>query len=343
MQVQSNTNHPENYAKYTDALFTMYDVLLRPVERHISGKKLIIIPDEETAYLPFDAFISSRPGEGQTSYEELEYLLNTYTIAYGYSSSMTFMKDKDKLGGHGVNAFSPDYSNSFADFGKAINPLQGTTKEINAIFKYFKGKEYSGEEATEDNFKKSLQEPAIMHLAMHAVSDSLNSRYSYLVFDPKSDIYEDGNLYDYEMCLSRIQSPLVVLSACNTGTGTLNHGEGVMSISRAFILGGVRSVLKTLWDINDDASAVIISGFYFYLSKGMDKGEALRLAKLDYLKKSPPVYTNPYYWAAYQLIGDKSPVTENRKIRFYLVTIIVLVAVGCIIYLSFRRIFFEWS
>ena len=111
-----------------------------------------------------------------------------------------------------------------------------------------------------------MQEPAIFHLAMHTVSDSTNSRYSYMLFDTHNDTLEDGRLYNYEISLSRLKSPMVVLSACNSGTGTLYHGEGLMSLARGFILAGASSVIMTSWAVNDEISADIISGFYHSLA-----------------------------------------------------------------------------
>jgi CHAT domain-containing protein len=318
----------------------MYDKLIRPVENSIAGNKVIIIPDEEIAYLPFDAFIKSKPDLDQINYEGLQYLVKSYTISYGYSSSLIFSKDKNSLKGMKVYAFSPDYLNSFGLSEKGLDYLRGTGKEIHAIYKYFKGKEYPGDQATESNFKSVMQYPAILHLAMHSLSDTVNSKYSRLIFDTQRDTVEDGNLYDYEISLSRIKSPMVVLSACNTGTGTLYHGEGVMSITRAFILAGASSVIKTLWDVNDDAGAKIIASFYYHLSRGKEKDEALRLAKLEYLKDSSPIYTNPYYWAAYQVMGDKSPVANNNKTWLVIVLLAIsLSGVIWIVYFKRRRSF----
>jgi CHAT domain-containing protein len=82
-----------------------------------------------------------------------------------------------------------------------------------------------------------------------------------------------------------------------------------MSLARGFILAGASSVVKTAWAVNDEASSEIISVFYDHLADGKAKNEALRLAKLDYLKKAGPAYANPVYWAAYEIMGDNAPVT----------------------------------
>ncbi|MCX6261187.1 MAG: CHAT domain-containing protein, partial [Bacteroidia bacterium] len=153
---------------------------------------------------------------------------------------------------------------------------------------------------------------------------------------------EDGRLYNYEISLSRLKSPMVVLSACNSGTGTLYHGEGLMSLARGFILAGASSVIMTAWKVNDEISADIISGFYHSLASGKRKNVAMRSAKLKYLKGSSPAYSNPYYWAAYEVLGNPSPIKGNYVASGLIICAILLIAgVVLILYLRSRRIFSE--
>jgi CHAT domain-containing protein/Tfp pilus assembly protein PilF len=336
-QVLASDDYREKYTSYASALFAMYEDLIRPVENDFAGSKLIIIPDEEIAYLPFDAFIKNEADTGQASYEGLEYLVKSYSISYGYSSSLVFRKDKEIVKAKEVYSFSPDYDNSNSNSSIQFESLSGAVKETDAIYRYFHGEQFAGDRATESNFKTVLNYPAVFHLAMHSLTDTSNSKYSCLVFDTRNDSADDGKLYDYEISLSRISSPMVVLSACNTGSGILYHGEGVMSITRAFLLAGASSVIKTLWDVNDDASAKIIAAFYYHLSTGKEKDDALRLAKLEYLESSVPGYTNPYYWAAYQVMGDKSPITKNKKTAFLVAVFILILFSGGIGIAHFRR------
>ncbi len=328
----------EIFKNYTGALRYMYDNLIRRVEGLIESNRLIIIPDEEIAWLPFDAFLKSNPDSGQTDYERLGYLIYDYTFSYGYSSSLIFSKDIRLKKRQDVYAFSPDYSNIDIQ-NRELDNLQGAGKEIESVYKWFGGKKFTVNEATETNFMASIQYPAIFHLAMHSLSDTLDSRYSFLIFDSQGDTLEDGKLYNYEISLSKLSSPMIVLSACNSGTGTLYHGEGLMSLASGFILAGASSVIKTLWDVNDETSASVITRFYYHLSKGENKDEALRLAKLEYLTSQPPVYTNPYYWAAYEVLGDNSPVTRNNN-AFLIIGVILLMLAGAgMIYFRRRTIF----
>ena len=327
------------FINYTGALSFMYETLFKPVEILAKGKRIIIIPDEEIAWLPFDTFLKELPQPEQKDYESLKYLVYDYTFTYAFSSSLIFSSNSRLKKGEEVLAFSPDYGNG--DFaGANSGKLSGAEDEIESIFKWFRGKRFTGDQATETNFMKALHDPAVFHLAMHSITDSVNSKYSFLLFDTKNDASEDGRLYNYEISLTRITSPMVVLSACNSGTGTLYHGEGLMSLARSFMLAGASSVVKTSWEVNDEVSAAIISRFYYYLSRGNAKDKALNLAKIEYIRKNPPVCSNPYYWAAYEVVGDNTPVTYNKRIYPVMVSIFVILAAGfAVFYLRRRRIF----
>ncbi len=344
LPTQSSGESGNSFRSYTTALSYMYDNLIRPVEGLLSSTRLIIIPDEEIAWLPFDAFLKNKPAPDQTDYEGLRYLIYDYTFSYGYSSSLIFRKEPELRGGEEVYAFSPDYGNSGLS-GKEQDHLQGAGDEIDGIFKMYRGKKFTGDKATETNFRSAMQNPAIFHLAMHSLADSSNSRYSYMMFDTRNDSVEDGKLYNYEISISRIKTPMVVLSVCNSGTGTLYHGEGLMSLARGFILAGASSVIKTAWEVNDETSAVIITRFYFHLSKGKSKDEAMRLAKLEYINSNPPLYANPYYWAAYEVLGDNSPIARNNRNLVLLVISLILILVAGLLmtYFKRRRIFSDRS
>jgi CHAT domain-containing protein len=331
-----------NFAEFTGALAYMYRTLLQPVRQNI-GNKLIIIPDEEVAWLPFDAFLLREPEPDQSDYEGLQYLLYDYSISYSYFSSLILTDSIPDPEGEEVLSFAPNYG-STADNGSVPDSLIGTVNELESVYRWFRGKRFTGESATEANFSLSMQKPAIFHLAMHSISDSTDSRYSYLLFDTHNDTLEDGRLYNYEISLSRLKSPMVVLSSCNSGSGTLYHGEGLMSLARGFILAGASSVIMTSWKVNDETSAGIISGFYQSLASGKRKDIALRLSKLKYLKGSSPAYSNPYYWAAYEVLGSTAPIRRNSIpsgliiCAVFLLTIVVLIR-----YRSRRRILSERS
>jgi CHAT domain-containing protein/tetratricopeptide (TPR) repeat protein len=316
--------------EYATGLYYMYRSLILPVENKITCKRLIIIPDEELGWLPFEAFLKEPHEKGKSDFEGSHFLIRDYIISYGYSSSLLDEGLEPFKNRTRILSFTPEYSKT----DQAA--LDGALNEISKINTLFGGRCYTGHEATKTNFLKSINEPAIFHLAMHSIPDSTNSLYSYMLFDPGDQ--NDGKLYNYEISLSNLKSPMIVLSSCNSGSGKIFSGEGLMSLARSFILAGASSVVRTSWEVNDDASSEIITAFYKILKKGRNKDEALREAKLEYLKKSPPVFMHPYYWAAYQVVGDNGPVYENNKPVIVTIVTITGLIIFIIIWLRGRRI-----
>jgi CHAT domain-containing protein len=331
-----------NFGRYTLALNYMYEKLIGPYEKYFTGEKLIIIPDEEISWLPFDAFLISKPEKKLSDYEDLDFLINRYAFSYGYSSSLVFGKSGVSQNSHKVFSFSPDYT-ICCDNSGTFPDLRGARKEIKSIYRYFDGSQFTGRQATKQNFRDASDNSVIFHLAMHALPDSTNSKYSFFLFgsDNKIENGDDGKLYNYEISLMRSNSPMVVLSACNSGTGELYQGEGMMSLARGFLLAGASSVIKTAWEVNDEVSARIISDFYRYLSLGKTKDEAMRQAKLNLLKNSSPSLHNPYYWAAYEVMGDNAPVAWSSRSIVMISSVLIVIVFGAFWYYFRRRRIFS--
>lgn len=332
-RIRNNENRRSNVLnKYASALNYMYNTLINPVINNLNTSRLIIIPDDEISWLPFDALIESLPPDSINTFDGLPFLINRFIISYGPSSSLIFNKT---FSGRKVYAFAPDYNGINGAITDVVR-LSGANKEIDAIYRWFRGLRFTGHSATETNFRSLLVSPGIFHLAMHSFSDTLNSNYSYLLFETGNDTLNDGKLYNYEVSLLKIVSPMIVLSSCNSGTGRLYQSEGLMSLARSFFLAGASSLIMTSWEINDEVSAEIMDRFYYYLAKGRQKDEAMRLAKLEFLRETPPSLKDPYYWSAYKVMGNNDPVNAGRNKLLYPVPAIIVV-VAIIIFYYFRR------
>lgn len=128
--------------------------------------------------------------------------------------------------------------------------------------------------------------------------------FSKIAFTSDNTSIDEGYLHTYELYNLRLNSELTILSACDTGYGKLVKGEGVMSIARGFLYAGSRSIMMSLWQVSDFATCKVVNYFYEGLSKGMEKDEALRKAKIKYIRSSDNIKSNPAYWAPFVLIGD---------------------------------------
>ena len=129
----------------------------------------------------------------------------------------------------------------------------------------------------------------------------------------------------------KINSELVVLSACETGYGTIQKGEGIMSLSRAFTFAGASSTVMSLWEVPDQETSQIMQSFYSHLQKGELKSEALQNAKLDYLKNTnDALLKHPYYWAGFVITGDNTSIKTNTPIHWlwWLGILVIILLLG---------------
>ena len=191
--------------------------------------------------------------------------------------------------------------------------LKWSEKEVTDILKILSGKIFLYDQASEEKFKTLASQANIIHLATHAVIDDETPLYSKFLFSHPNKTADDGLLHTYEIYNTDLNANLAVLSACNTGTGKLVNGEGIMSLARSFMYAGCPNVVVSLWQIDDKSTASIMNNFYKEIKRGADKDAALRNAKLEYLKNADEVKSNPFYWAGFVLIGNSDPVPFNQK------------------------------
>jgi tetratricopeptide (TPR) repeat protein len=189
--------------------------------------------------------------------------------------------------------------------------------------------------AGDDNRKQYLSESApLLHLATHAVADAADANRSRILFTPVAGQAGSEYLFRGEAATLPLKdTDLVTLSACDTETGVMSRGEGIQSFSRAFLAAGARATVTTLWPVEDRATAEFMRTFYQHLAAGDAKAEALRMAKLNFLRRNGP-WSQPLYWAAFVLNGDGQnpiqPVLSWTWIVAGVLAIAVAVLVWCL-------------
>jgi CHAT domain-containing protein len=201
----------------------------------------------------------------------------------------------------------------YLDQGFDFSPLPHSEEEVLGISSYFPRESrdvYLKDNAKEEVFKRiSLKDYRIVHFACHGFLSEEYPFRSALVLSLDEDPAEDGFVQVRELYNIRLRADLVVLSACQTGRGRMERGEGLLGLPRIFFYTGAKSVISTLWRINDESTAVFMNWFYRYLSEGKDKAQALRLAKLRMLDSR---YGHPFYWASFILNGDYNSVVNFK-------------------------------
>ena len=320
--LHSNKSSPKEYQRQALAL---YQQLLAPVIDNsllTDINRLTIIPDGALGYLPFELLLT-QPPTAQADYTTLPYLIRDYTVRYGYSATWLFhpFSRPKSSAAHQYIAFAPSYPTSTLDstqqlalgqFRDQVTPLLWNQQEAQSIGQYLPGVAYTQQAAVERRFKEEVNQYGIIHLAMHALVDDQNPMYSRLVFAPDAtDTLEDSYLNAYELYDMELSADLAVLSACETGYGKLEQGEGIMSLARAFAYAGCPSIVMSHWLVDDASSARLMDHFYCYIAEGLPKDEALRQAKLAYLETASVQKAHPFFWSNFVLIGDAAPIVTS--------------------------------
>jgi CHAT domain-containing protein len=168
-----------------------------------------------------------------------------------------------------------------------------------------------GKEATEGAFKREpLDQFRALHLAVHGFADTQYPERSALVLAPDPKGAEDGLLQVREIMRLRLNAELTTLSACDSGVGKLEGQEGVSNLVEAFLVAGSKSVVASLWSVDDRSTRMLMADFYGRLARREPSASALRNAKLDLLDKVGDL--SPYYWAAFIGVGETSSPVDVR-------------------------------
>lgn len=319
---------PPRSASFSNDLLTfnklshdLYNNLISPgiSQFPTNTDKLIIVPDDILSSLPFEVLLMKSPEKNKATYstKKQEYLFEKYAISYQYSASLMntlqgqTSPSKDQIAFLGM---APSFGEDNIGSQRTCSPdmlysLQCNQKEVKSIQNLIPGKTLLAQDANLNSFVKDATHTNILHLATHACVNESNADLSKIYFtDSSLTLLELDNLH--------LSSNLTVLSACNTGTGKLLKGEGVMSMTRGFMLAGSKSVVTSLWSVDDCATSDIMIYFYEGLKNGKSKDAALQQAKLKYLSSADKNGQHPYYWAAFVQFGQIDPIQDMTSSLF---------------------------
>ena len=320
-----DANRSELCTQYTDKAFRLYTKLIEPVEQLKVPSNWTIIPSGLLGLLPFDALLTQTP-EYTCVFNNYPYLVYDHSISYGYSATLQV-----------ALAHRPKYGNSFVGFGpnfdggEGFSPLKFNKTTIESIITTIGGSPYFDDAATLEQFQAIANQYGIIQLATHAQANTNKGNFSFIVFSDGKGGYD--SLFVNDLYLIELGAEMVVLSACETGLGTLHNGEGIISLARGFLHAGAKSVLTTLWSINDESNKMLMADYYTFLKEGESKDKALQQAKITQLKKADQLYAHPVYWAAFAPVGDMRPIFRDFTL-FYLIGLLALIAT---IFSFFRR------
>ena len=329
-------NADENLETYQRTASFLYDRLIRPFE-HILPEKLIIVPGGVLGYLPFEALLEEEPQSGD-GFAQYSYLIRSKQISYSYSATMLKEMLKDRNTGREVLGFAPSFGqydrDSLPENLPYLKGLDNNEKEVKAIQELLGGRVFTGEDATLQTFLEIAPLYKILHLATHGKANDKADQYSYLAFSYLIDELDNELLYAGNLYNTELRADMVVLSACETGIGDFQQGEGILSLARGFSYAGAKSIVTTLWSIDDKSSLEIMVNFYSNLEDGKRKDYALREAKLDFIDDNNR-RAHPIYWAAYIPIGNMEAIAIGRESNLYLYALCASLLV-VLLYFLFR-------
>ncbi len=270
---------------------------------------LLIIPDGVLGFVPFEALLT----QATTSniYKEMPFLLKDLKVFYNTSATF-YMDTHARKKGKSMLGFFPVFKGS-------QRMLKYSLDEADMMRDYPKAKVFTGEEATKANFLKEMNKFEVLHLSTHA------SGGNFVV--PANIEFADDVMLVHELYALSINPYLVILSACETGVGKLQKGEGAMSIARAFQYAGAQNLLFSLWQVNDYSTARLMQEFYRNYDKNQSALVANQQSKWQYLEddKIANPKKSPYYWSAFVYYGVPEVAQPQLEVFYISLVIIMLI------------------
>ena len=332
----STDNATDKFKEYQTIGYRLYKTLVDPIRSFLISDKLFISPDNILSYLPFETLPTSNDSISSNNYKDISYLMNSYDISYTYSA--TFLADamkKEIAGTNKLIAFAPDYPDQIdiqsvlmarqAGMG-VLHDLPYARLEAKYVAELTGGKLYENSAARESVYKSESGKYDIIHLAMHTLLNDKDPMLSTLIFSKLTDSIQDGYLKMYEIYGIPLKAKMVVLSSCNTGTGLMFSGEGILSLARGFIFSGSQSVVMSMWEIEDKSGTEIVELFYRNLLKGYTKSVALKRARTAFLADADRLRSHPYFWSALVVYGNNTSLYQSYTLK-------IAVAIACMVLL----------
>jgi CHAT domain-containing protein len=310
--------------QYVQNATQLYDKLIKPVAPYLN-EDIFIVPDGVLGYLPFEILLKDKP-EKLSNFHTYPYFLKDHSLSYCYSATLLdqminrkHIKEPTKSS----LAIAPFYEGDTRELisrvdtmqlialrSDTLQALQFSGKEAAIVAKMTQGDQLIGKAATLTSFKDRASEYKMLHLSTHGIANDKIGDYAYLAFGDNENTTEQyEKLYIRDIYNLSLNADMVVLSACNTAYGKLQKGEGVISMARAFAYSGAKSIITTHWSVDDASTGVLMEDFYRQLIQySSTKDEALRAAKMNFIKNNKGLKAHPYFWAAFVAIGDMRPI-----------------------------------
>ncbi|MCI4667861.1 MAG: CHAT domain-containing protein [Bacteroidia bacterium] len=292
----------------------LYKCLWGNIKEGINGNRIVIVPSGKLFYFNFELL-----------QENGRYLLEDYNISYSLSSSVYFSESQGVKKAN-LLAIAPGFEDELKE--KYLDGLDSlnlpdeaylhtlrqpwSLNYVQEIDKRYANLNLAGLNATESRVKQSLPKGNLIYFGTHAIADAQDPLRSRFVLAKESgNQSEDGYLHAYEMYGIKLDAEMAILSACESGLGQLQEGEGMISLAYSINYAGCPSTVMSLWKVDEKVNTEISERLLTNLAKGMPKSEAIREAKLAYLHDNPG--THPFYWGGMVLMGKDGTIEVKQK------------------------------
>lgn len=316
------------YQQYTEHAHWFYQNLIASVlegKKHI--KNLVIVTDGELGHLPFETFLLEEAAPKTMNYSDLHYLVQDYNISYNYSAALwKENKTAAKPSNNGqLLALAANYDIQLKSSmstkrlaadrmqREMLDPLPAARKEVEMLQEKYLGVFAFDTLASERMVKEKAADFAILHFATHGILNNQRPMLSALALTENSDSTESNFWQAHEISKMNLNTDLVVLSACQTGYGKFEEGNGIASLARAFMYANASALVVSLWQVNDNTTSEIMKNFYANLSNDMYKDQALRQAKLKYIQAAKGIAAHPAFWSPFIMIGNTTAIDLKTK------------------------------
>jgi len=277
-QVGKRAMEPEYYQRFAGAfaraadshLQSLYDELIRPLASRLREDHVVFVPHGILHALPFHAL-----------HDGGEFLIDRHTISVAPSATVLALCCRRPPSPHRgalLVAAEPKFA----------------AEEVAAVARHLPGAVVLERSASSiASFRRQAEQSRLIHIAAHGVYAADNPYFSALEL-------ADGRLNVIDVYNLRLDADLAVLSGCGTALGNVSGGDEVVGLIRAFLYGGVRSIVASLWDVNDRTTATFMKYFYSHLADGKTLAKSLQASMLE-LRATEP---HPLFWAPFVLTGN---------------------------------------
>lgn len=259
-------NRADSYLK------KLHEKLFAPLADFVGGRDLVVVPVGAAHYVPFHAL-----------YDGEKYLIESREIVHAPSATVWrhLASNQRKISGKTLL------------FGYADERIPLVNREIEALERIFPDAEvFTDERANTAAFTENAARCDVLHLACHGQFRPENPLFSSLHL-------ADGRITVRDISALKLKAELVALSACETGLNKIFAGEEILGLARGFLLAGAKSLLLSLWTVNDAATNRLMEIFYEQRKTGKSSAQSLRIAQKKFIERG----VHPYFWSPFVLIG----------------------------------------